>query len=50
MKLKHLAVLACALLALSACVVAPYGGGDPGYYYGGGGERGYGDGRPDWRG
>jgi hypothetical protein len=43
MNLRLLIVLACTLLAVSACVVAPYGG------------RGYGDGyhdyaRPDWRG
>jgi hypothetical protein len=44
MKLQQLVVLACALLALSACVVEPYGGGNPrGYYYSGGyGEHDYG--------
>jgi hypothetical protein len=36
MKLRLLIVLACALLAVSACVVEPYGGGGRGGYYGGG--------------
>ncbi len=31
MSLRLLLVLACTLLAVSACVVTPYGGG-PGYY------------------
>lgn len=30
----RLIILFCALMAVSACVVEPYGGG--GYYYGGG--------------
>jgi hypothetical protein len=49
MKLQLLVVLACALLAVSACVMEPYGGGNPrGYYYGGGyGEHDYG--RRVWR-
>jgi hypothetical protein len=43
MKLRQLVVLACTLAAVSACIVAPYGG------------RGYGVGyhdygRPVWRG
>ena len=33
MKLRQLIVLACALLAVSACVIEPYGGG--GYDHGG---------------
>jgi len=39
-----LAVLACALLTLSACVVEPYGGDNPrgNYYSGGYGEHDYG--------
>lgn len=45
MNLRLLIVLACTLLAVSACVVAPYGGG--GRHYGGG----YHDyGRPVWHG
>ncbi len=51
MKLRHLAILALAMLALSACVVAPYRGGGGGYYYGGGGGGGGHDyGRGVWRG
>jgi hypothetical protein len=34
MKLRLVIVLACTLLAVSACVVEPYGGGGA-YYYGG---------------
>jgi hypothetical protein len=57
MKLRLLIVLACTLLAVSACVVEPYGGGrgyygDRGYYGGGyyGGDRGPHDyGRRVWR-
>jgi hypothetical protein len=49
MKLYLLAALACAMLAISACVVEPYRGGNgPGHYYGGGNyEHDYG--RPVWR-
>ena len=32
MKLGIVAALACTLLALSACVLEPYGGGPGGYY------------------
>jgi hypothetical protein len=49
MKLRLVIVLACTLVGLSACVIAPYGGGERGggergsYYggvnYGGGGDR-----------
>jgi hypothetical protein len=46
MKLRVLIALACTLLAVSACVVEPYGGGRG--YYGGGGYHEYG--RPVWRG
>ena len=42
MKLRLLVVLACTLLALSACVVEPFGGGHGGYNRGGGGEHDYG--------
>jgi len=45
MKLKTIVALLLALLAVSGCVVEPYGGGGRGGYYGGGGhERGV------WRG
>jgi hypothetical protein len=53
MKLRMFVVLAGAMLALSACVIEPYGGGGRGPYYGGGGgiyiggEHDYG--RPVWR-
>ncbi len=49
MKLRLLFVLAASLLALSACVVEPYGGGP---YYGGGAVYiGGGDyGHSDWHG
>jgi hypothetical protein len=52
MKSRMLIVLAGILLAVTACVVEPYGGGGPyrggpGYYYGGGHyEHDYG--RPAW--
>ena len=46
MKLRVLLALAITLLAVSACVVEPYGGGRG--YYGGGGYHEYG--RPVWRG
>ncbi len=46
MKLRLLIVLACTLLAVSACVVEPYGGpayyGGGGIYIGGGGGHDYG--------
>jgi hypothetical protein len=45
MKLRSILALACACLALSACVVEPYRGSDRGYYYGGDHEYG----RPVWR-
>jgi hypothetical protein len=45
MKLRMLIVLVCTALALSACIVEPYGGG--GVYVGGGGDRDYG--RRVWR-
>ncbi len=50
MKLRLFLVLVGSLLALSACVVEPYGGGP--YYGGGGGVYiGGGDyGRSDWHG
>jgi hypothetical protein len=42
MKLRQLILLACALLALSACVVEPWGGGgERGGYYGGGHDYGH---------
>jgi len=48
MKLKTLIVLACTLLAVSACVIAPYGYGGGGGGRHGGGEHGdYG--RRVWR-
>ena len=34
MKIKLLIVLACTLLSVSGCVIAPYGGGGRGYYSG----------------
>jgi hypothetical protein len=40
MTLRRLIVLACTLLALSACIVAPYGGG--GYEHGGHDHADYG--------
>jgi hypothetical protein len=47
MKPGLLVALVGILLAVSACVVGPYGGGGPGYYYGGGHyEHDYG--RPVW--
>jgi hypothetical protein len=47
MKSGMLMALVGILLAVSACVVEPYGGGGPGYYYGGGHyEHDYG--RPVW--
>jgi hypothetical protein len=33
MKLRLFVVLACTLLAVSACIVEPYGGGGRGGYY-----------------
>ncbi len=47
MKLRHLAALAFAMLALSACVIAPYRDGGGGYYGGAGGHE---YGRGVWRG
>ena len=53
--LRLLFVLAGTLLAVSACVVEPYGGGrgyygGPGIYFEGGGDRGHHDyGRRVWR-
>jgi hypothetical protein len=51
MNLRQLIVLACTLLAVSACVVEPWGyeGGRRGNFYGGGehGEHDYG--RRVWR-
>ena len=44
MKLRQIIVLVCALLAVSACIVEPLGGGG----YRGGGERDYG--HRVWRG
>jgi hypothetical protein len=41
MKLRLLIVLACASLAVSACMVAPYGGGPGGYYRGEVGRQDY---------
>jgi hypothetical protein len=62
MKLQLLVVLAGILLAVSACVVEPYGGGEHGYYggrqsqyyggqgqYYGGGQSQYGYGRRVWQ-
>jgi hypothetical protein len=48
MTIRLFVVLACTFLAVSACVVEPYGGGGyhGGGYYGGGHEYG----RPVWRG
>jgi hypothetical protein len=47
MKPELLMALVGILLAVSACVVEPYGGGGRGYYYGGGHyEHDYG--RPVW--
>jgi hypothetical protein len=42
MTLRMLIALACMLLAVSACVVEPLGGGGYGYGYGGHGEQDYG--------
>jgi hypothetical protein len=47
MKPGLLIVLAGILLAVSACVVEPYGGGGRGYYYGGGYYQ-HEYGRPVW--
>jgi hypothetical protein len=47
MRLRHFIALACTLLALSACVVEPYGGGGRGYYNGDYGHNDYG--RRVWR-
>jgi hypothetical protein len=45
MSLRLFIVLACALLAVSACIVAPFGsGGGHGGYHGGGGGGGEGHG------
>jgi hypothetical protein len=41
--LRLLIVLAGTLLAVSACVVEPYGGGGRGVYFGGGGYNDHGD-------
>ena len=41
MTVRRLIVLACTLLSLSACIVAPYGGGG-GYGYGGHEHEDYG--------
>jgi hypothetical protein len=57
MRLRHFIALACTVLALSACVVEPYGGGrgyyNGGYYNGGyynNGDYGHHDyGRRVWR-
>ena len=40
MKLRLFIVLGCTLLAATACVIEPYGGGH-GYYYGGGQSQYY---------
>jgi hypothetical protein len=42
MKLRLLIVLACTSLVVSACMVAPYGGGPGGYYRGDEGQHEYG--------
>ena len=49
MKLRLLVALACTLLAVSACVVEPFGDGGRGGHYGegGGGQHEYG--RRVWR-
>ena len=41
MKLCLFIVLGCTLLATTACVMEPYGGGGHGYYYGGGQSQYY---------
>ena len=54
MKLRQLVVLTCTLLAVSACVEGPYGGGRGGYYggaqgqYYGGGQSQHDYGRRVW--